>query len=253
MSNQENAHTWTILIADDEEISRNGLRFLITKHFHNIEVLEAANGLECWQILISQPAIALLFVDIHMPGLSGLQICEKIKASSIQVRVVIFSGFRDFEYARQALRYGVTDYLLKPVNPSEILHLLSALQAQDTAATEPELLTDKQDSLIVERLRTWIHGHLHEEITLTDFCEKFHYSVSYLSTLFKKETGKGFLEYLVDCRMQRARHLLLDPSLRITDIARQAGYTNAKAFSITFRKTFGITPTEYREKSGFDS
>jgi two-component system response regulator YesN len=68
--------------------------------------------------------------------------------------------------------------------------------------------------------------------------------------LFKKEIGIGFQEYLLDCRMQRARHLLQDPALRISDIAQQVGYTNPKAFSIAFRKACSIPPTEYREMRG---
>jgi transcriptional regulator GlxA family with amidase domain len=68
--------------------------------------------------------------------------------------------------------------------------------------------------------------------------------------LFKKEIRTSFQEYLLDCRMQRAKHLLLDPTLRISGIAQQVGYTNPKAFSIAFHEACGIPPTEYREMRG---
>jgi two-component system response regulator YesN len=246
MSDQMASHALQILVADDENVIRSGLKFIITQRFHDIEVLEASNGLMCWDMLQAHPQIPLMFVDIRMPGMDGLRICEKVKTEGLPTRTVIVSGFRDFEYARHALGYGVTDYLLKPVNPSDVLRLINELLGQDI--TEAEQAHDKNERLIIEHLRTWIHDHLHSEITLTDLSERFHYSASYLSALFKKETGKGFLEYLVDCRMQRAKHLLLDPSLRIADIARQVGYTNAKAFSMAFRKAYSITPTAYREK-----
>nr|HET6903281.1 helix-turn-helix transcriptional regulator [Ktedonobacteraceae bacterium] len=87
-------------------------------------------------------------------------------------------------------------------------------------------------------------------VTLLDLSRRFHYSVSYISMLFKKEIGTGFQEYLFDCRMQRAKHLLLDPTLRISHIAQQVGYTNPKAFSIAFHKACGIPPTDYRERRG---
>jgi YesN/AraC family two-component response regulator len=247
MIDQQNTYPFRVLVADDEKATRQGLRFLIQENDQTIEVLEATNGLQCWEMLceVVQPA-QLAFIDIRMPGMDGLMICEKARAQNLPIKIVIISGFRDFEYARLALRYGVADYLLKPVNPSDVALHVRELQAQGMAAADP--LKEKQERLVIERVRTWIHNHLHEEITLNDLAEKLCYAPSYLSALFKKETGKGFLEYLIDCRVQRARHLLLDPSLRISDIAIQVGYTNAKAFSIAFRKAYNITPTEYRER-----
>jgi two-component system response regulator YesN len=243
----ENQQRSMILVADDERAIRQGLRALITRHYRDLAVIEASSGQECWDLLRSEPSIHLAFVDIRMPELNGLQICERKKAAELPTKIVIISGFRDFEYARQALRYGVVDYLLKPVNPSDVLRLVQeALTAPPPFAGSAE----RQERLIIEQIRTWIHDHLHEDITLLDLSHRFHYSVSYLSMLFKKEIGKGFQEYLLDCRLQRAKHLLLDPALRIADIAQQVGYTNPKAFSMAFHKAYGFPPTEYREMRG---
>jgi two-component system response regulator YesN len=244
---QKQERAYKVLVADDERVIRQGLQVLITRHYRELTVLEASNGQECWDILSTEPQIRLAFVDIRMPEINGLQICEKMKTAGLPVKIVIISGFRDFEYARQALRYGVVDYLLKPVNPSDVLRLVHEAVTVPPLASE---LIEKQERLIIEQIRKWIHDHLHEDITLLDLSQRFHYSVSYVSMLFKKEIGTGFQEYLLDCRMQRAKHLLLDPALRISDIAQQVGYTNPKAFSIAFRKACGIPPTEYREMRG---
>jgi two-component system response regulator YesN len=244
---QKRERTHRVLVADDERVIRQGLQVLITRHYRELTVLEASNGQECWDILSTEPQIRLAFVDIRMPEINVLQICEKMKTAGLPVKVVIISGFRDFEYARQALRYGVVDYLLKPVNPSDVLRLVREAVTVPLLAAE---LTERQERLVIEQIRKWIHDHLHEDMTLLDLSQRFHYSVSYISMLFKKEIGTGFQEYLLDCRMQRAKHLLLDPALRISDIAQQVGYTNPKAFSISFRKACGIPPTEYREMRG---
>ena len=236
-----------ILVADDERMSREGLQILIARHYREIHVLEATNGQECWDLLNTEPQIRLALVDIRMPELDGLQVCEKIKAAGLPVKVAIISGFRDFDYARQAFRYGVADYLLKPVNPSDVLRLVhEAVQVPPLTAD----LIAKQERLLIEQVRAWVHDHLHQDITLIDLSQRFHYSLNHVSMLFKKEIGTGFQEYLLDCRMQRAKHLLLDPTLRIADIAQQVGYTNPKAFSISFRKVCGLPPTEYREMRG---
>jgi len=236
-----------ILVADDERVIRQGLQVLITRHYRDLPVVEASNGLECWNVLKTEPQIRLAFIDIRMPEMNGLQICEKVKTAGVAVKMVIISGFRDFDYARQALRYGVIDYLLKPVNPSDVLRLVHEAVMTPLPARQ---LSERQERLIVEEMRRWIHDHLHEDMTLHDLSRRFHYSVSYVSMLFKKEMGTGFQEYLLDCRMQRAKHLLLDPALRISHVAEQVGYTNPKAFSIAFRKACGIPPTEYREMRG---
>ncbi|GHO77701.1 putative two-component response regulator [Ktedonobacter sp. SOSP1-85] len=244
---QKQEQTHRVLVADDERMIRQGLQVLITRHYRELTVLEASNGQQCWDILSTEPETRLAFVDIRMPQINGLQICEKVKTADLPVKIVIISGFRDFEYARQALRYGVVDYLLKPVNPSDVLRLVH--EAVTTPLPPPEL-TERQERLVIEQIRKWIHDHLHEDMTLLDLSQRFQYSVNYISMLFKKEIGTGFQEYLLDCRMQRAKHLLLDPALRISEIAQQVGYTNPKAFSISFRKACGIPPTEYREMRG---
>jgi two-component system response regulator YesN len=244
---QKHEQTHRILVADDERMIRQGLQVLLSRHYRELTVLEASNGQECWNILNTEPLIQLAFVDIRMPELDGLQVCEKIKTAGLPVKVVIISGFRDFDYARQALRYGVADYLLKPVNPSDVLRLIQEVVRVAPLTAE---LIEKQERLLIEQVRLWIYDHLHEDITLLDLSHQFHYSVNYLSMLFKKEIGTGFQEYILACRMQRAKHLLLDPALRISDIAQQVGYTNPKAFSIAFRKACGIPPTECRELRG---
>ncbi|HET8843184.1 MAG TPA: response regulator [Ktedonobacteraceae bacterium] len=236
-----------VLVADDERMIRQGLQLVITRHYRELMVVEATNGQQCWNLLTTKPQIQLAFVDIRMPELDGLQVCEKIKRAGLPIKVAIISGFRDFEYARQALRYGVADYLLKPVNPSEVLRLVHEIAQVPPLPAE---FLEKQERLLIEQVRTWVHDHLHQDITLIDLAGRFHYSLNYVSMLFKKEIGMGFQEYLLDCRMQRAKHLLLDPALRIADIAQQVGYTNPKAFSIAFRKVCGLPPTDYREMRG---
>jgi two-component system response regulator YesN len=239
-----------ILVADDERMSREGLQILISRHYHELPVVEATNGQECWNLLNTEPQIQLALVDIRMPELDGLQVCEKIKTAGLPVKVAIISGFRDFDYARQAFRYGVADYLLKPVSPSDVLRLVHEVVQVPPLSAD---LLEKQERLLIEQVRTWVHDHLHQDITLIDLSQRFHYSLNYISMLFKKEIGTGFQEYLLTCRMQRAKHLLLDPTLRIADIAQQVGYTNPKAFSIAFRKTCGLPPTECREMRGRES
>ncbi|GCE30012.1 DNA-binding response regulator [Dictyobacter alpinus] len=243
-----------VLVADDKAAIRTGLAHMVTRISPQLQVLEAANGLEAWKLISTSASLQLAFIDIRMPGLDGLQLCEQIRKSPYTIRIAIISAFREFDYARQALRFGVVDYLLKPINPADITRLVQEVIVNTSpGVTSTNGSEDKRTSFVIDKVREWIYKHLEQDITLAEIAESLHYTPNYLSALFKREVGKGFQEYLADCRMQRAASLLQESSLRMTDIAAHVGYTNPRAFSTTFKRTHNITPTEYREKYGRNS
>jgi len=232
-----------VLIVDDEASIRKGMSFLIRSRFGlKVEILEASNGSEAWDLALKHRHIKIVFADIRMPGLDGLELCRRMRSEGYPYKIVLISGFKDFEYARQSIKYQVTDYLLKPTNPSEVIQLVTeALGVPD----EPD---SKPVRAIVEKVRAYVHSKLDQEITISEIAEQLHYSPNYFSYLFKKEIGQGFQEYLTECRMVRAAQLLKDTTMKMQEISHMVGYTNSKAFAIAFRKKFGYTPSEYREK-----
>lgn len=108
----------TILIVDDEKLERNGIKFLLKREEEELEILEAENGKAALGILGTRP-VDILFSDIKMPYMNGLELTKKAREMYPGMEIVIFSGYNDFTYARDALRYGVVDYVLKPVDPTE--------------------------------------------------------------------------------------------------------------------------------------
>lgn len=108
----------TILIVDDEKLERSGIKFLLKRENEELEILEAENGKAAMGILTSRK-VDLLFSDIKMPYMNGLELAEKARELAPEMEIVIFSGYNDFTYARDAMRYGVVDYVLKPVDPEE--------------------------------------------------------------------------------------------------------------------------------------
>ena len=108
-----------ILIADDEELVRIGLRDILRGNAQDDEVYEAVNGrtlIETAREL--KPDIC--FVDIRMPGINGLEAIEELSKDFPEISWIILSGYSDFDYARKALSLGVLDYLLKPVTEAEV-------------------------------------------------------------------------------------------------------------------------------------
>lgn len=102
---------------------------------------------------------------------------------------------------------------------------------------------------IIEPIEQYIQAHLAEEITLREIANKFSYSANHMGFLFKEQTGESFNDYLVRNRMEKARNLLQEPTLKIYEVADQVGYKSLAYFSRLFREHYGITPGDYRKQS----
>src|SRR5262249_20315947 len=114
-----------ILIADDESLARTTLRSILHQWQMPLETLEdAPNGEEMVE-LVRRHTPDIVFVDIRMPKLDGLEAIKRAKALAPDAQWLILTGFSEFTYAQEALRIGVSDYLLKPVDPSEVRRVVA--------------------------------------------------------------------------------------------------------------------------------
>ena len=107
-----------LLIVDDERIEREGIKMLLKNMHFPVEIVEAENGRKACEIL-EQQEIDLLLTDIRMPFMSGMELVRRTREMNKDIPIAIFSGFGEFAYAQEAIKYGVTDYILKPVKPKE--------------------------------------------------------------------------------------------------------------------------------------
>ena len=118
-----------ILIVEDELKIRNGMAKLITAHTDHTIVGEAKNGKEGLEMILRfHPE--LVITDIRMPQMDGLQMVEEVKNLGLGCHIIVLSGYSDFEYAQKALRFGVDDYLLKPLAPEDVIGMLDKIQAR---------------------------------------------------------------------------------------------------------------------------
>lgn len=136
-----------ILIADDEFYARKALIQIIQDWSSSLSVFEAQNGKEAQAMLEKKP-IDLVFTDIRMPMLDGLQLSALIFADYPQVTNVIVSGFDDFKYAQEAIIYNVKKYLLKPVEKNEVYTILEQ---------ERKKLISRSNLQICEKIRFILH------------------------------------------------------------------------------------------------
>ncbi|MEO3945469.1 response regulator [Gorillibacterium sp. CAU 1737] len=148
-----------ILIVDDESFVRRSLsEMLHTAGAKWTVVGEAENGLAALQMLEQEP-VDLIISDIRMPGMDGLQLAEQVKLHHPHTEVVLLTGYQDFTYARQAIQFGVKDYLVKPSSVEAILDLVTGLSDQsEKRKQEAQLNRLRQKNLLEKRLHDLLYG-----------------------------------------------------------------------------------------------
>lgn len=99
----------------------------------------------------------------------------------------------------------------------------------------------------IREVKKYIEENYMQEISLGQLAELVDMNASYLSSVFKKETGMAYSEYLILCRVKQASRLLVETNMSISEIAHQSGYQDARYFSKQFSKQVGLKPSEYRK------
>ncbi|MFD2328089.1 response regulator [Cohnella sp. GCM10020058] len=141
-----------ILVVDDQRIERTGIQFLIREYRLELEVVEAENG-EAALDYIRHHDLDILFTDIRMPFMDGLSLAEQTRKLKPDVKIVIFSAYGEFEYAKKAMELHVHHYVLKPVQDEEFLNAMRSVlelcekEKQEKARTH-RLMTEYRNALM---------------------------------------------------------------------------------------------------------
>jgi two-component system response regulator YesN len=121
---------YSLLIVDDERWVRQGLRFTIDWQAEGVEVLgEAEDGEEALKFIQTQTP-DIIITDIKMPRMDGLALIETVKKHNLPSKIIIISGYSDFSSAQKAIRYGASDYVLKPIEETLVLEVVRKCIAQ---------------------------------------------------------------------------------------------------------------------------
>ncbi|MBT2729550.1 response regulator [Bacillus sp. ISL-75] len=253
-------NTKTILIVDDEPRTRQGLKkTLDTWANGNYQIFTASNGEEAMEVMLQQK-VHILITDIRMPEITGLQLLKIAKEQNIYPVIIVISAYSEFEYAQEALRLGVINYLLKPISKKALIEAVEdavqAVEKQERAGIIKKVVDEKlvhansQNLSNREPIREaidYINNHLKNELTQKEVADHVHLNPSYLSVLFKEHVKLTFSEYVTRRRIQRAKDLLISTTLPINDIAEESGYKTAKYFIKIFKELEGMTPSSYRK------
>lgn len=277
---------YNLLIVDDEEIEREGLRMLIERGPFPFCVRLADSGEEALALLEGFDC-DLLITDIKMAETDGLALCEKAKEKNPDLKTIVISAYGEFAYTKEAIRLKVDDYLLKPVVPEQFHEVIRGMcvqlehlkQREQLLAAymganifQKEIILEKLKKLdqkvepgealppdgimpgkVVQQVIALIEQNYGRDIGLQWLAEQVYLSPGYLSSLFKQEVGKSVTQYLTIFRLETAKRLLENTNLKISYIGEQVGYSNSSYFGVIFKNYFGATAAQVRRDSGHSS
>jgi YesN/AraC family two-component response regulator len=242
-----------VLIVDDDAPVRSFMRIALEDTASSIEAPDGEQALQALERLGGR-TLDLLLLDYVMPNRSGLEVLRAVRRHWPWIPVVIITGFGSEDVAIHALRAGARDYLRKPIDVDQLRQTVVALTAKRAPGTPPgaETLMAASHSPRpihrgIARALEYASGHCTEFITLSQVARQASLSKFHFCRLFHREMGLSFRQYLHGLRVRRARALLADPNLSVTEVAYAAGFNDLSNFDKVFRKIVGISPRAYRK------
>lgn len=238
---------YRVMIIDDEQKIKNLLKLTIKWEMLGFEVVgEASSGIEAINT-IDELNPDVLFVDIRMPFMDGIEFAKLAIERYPYLKIVMLTAFNDFDYARECIGIGVTNYLLKPINKIEINDTLTNIKKEldRHAPCEEREQVDEVKLSSIGKVREYVIEHFKEpELNLTSVALKFGFNASYLSRAFKEETGVSFIDFLNGCRMEYAISLSKENQY-MYQVAAEVGIPDPNYFGKCFKKYTGLSFSNY--------
>lgn len=239
-----------IMIVDDEPKIRRGMKTLLEEQdgFEVIGIYDNAMS-SLSDMAEKQPNV--LITDIKMPEYSGLDLIEKIREKDKNLYIIILSGYGSFKYAQRAIRSGVYRYLTKPTNPRELISVLREIELKIEGGNRTVSKSEENESvevgnLLIRKALDYIELHYAEKIGLKTLSDALYISPNYFSDLFRRHMKVKFSDFLIEYRLKKACILLKKPEYKVSEISEMVGFRDSTYFSTVFKKTYNLTPLEYK-------
>ena len=233
-----------LLIADDENLELKVLEKTVKKHFvDELEIFDSSNGRKASQICDEvKPDIALL--DIEMPGMNGIELAKYIKEKYAECIIIFITAYDRFDYAIEAMHIKSFDYLLKPWKEERLCELINTAIENVRSMQKTDSIVHSQKDII----KDYIERNYKKDISAKDVAGILGYSDVYFSKVFKQLFDDNFINYLTKIRIDRAKVLLKDVSFNIKEVGKSVGYADSNYFTKVFKRSIGMSPSEYRGK-----
>lgn len=264
-SDNSNSDYHLLIVEDNEE-----LLLLMREIFHKFyNVTTATNGREALEY-IKENNVDVIISDIIMPEMNGLELCQCIKSdiSTSHIIVILLTSDTNVKIQIDSYKMGADAYVAKPFKTSILNAQLEGLlrkrrmsQIEFTSNPTESIISDVSFTLLdqqfIKKALNIVEDNLSDaNLDVTILADKLNMSRSTLTRKIKAITGNTPLDFIKDIKMQHARQMLENKTATVADVIIALGYSDHKNFTNTFKKTFGITPSDYLKKESnkeFDS
>lgn len=258
-----------LLMVNDLELTVNTMKEEIPWERYGIDEVFVAYNVAEGQHVILQHRIDLLLCDIEMPGEYGIALIRWIRNNGYDIDCILLTCHAEFNYAREAITLNCQDYLLLPASYETIGETVKSVvdrrsqRLQNTRLQEygkswlkskeeqvnQEMDSSKSPKKVVEECTAYILQNLNrEELSVNEIAAHFYLNPIYLNRIFKKQNKITISQFMIREKMSLAAQLLKNPDSSAIAVANQVGYQNYSYFSTMFKKYYGCTPSQYREK-----
>ena len=255
----------SMIIVDDEHIILESLMTLIDWKSIGVDVIGSADNGEAAVDMVIKLKPDIILSDISMPYATGLEMLETIRRNNIKSEVIFITAYGKFEYAREAIRHGAFDYILKPIDEKLLLAAVSRCAARIRCGPGGQETADKMQAdesissninnerihssvRLVRQCIRIIHEQYSTDISLSSVAQQLYISSNYLSKIFSAETGKSFSRYLLEYRIGIAKKLLCQTNDKVYEIAYHVGYPDVVHFTKVFKQVAGVSPNRFRNQ-----
>lgn len=254
---------YRVLIVDDDDVIVTSLCRSLPWTDYSCEVVGTANEGESALKLAQYFHPDILFTDISMPDIDGIHLIVAMRKILPNLQITVLSAFADFDYAKRAIRLGVTNYVLKPISFVELEESLSEMTAHlDKLASsfespksvptpkvvEEEPAPEDSGNFILNNALQYIENNYTQKLTLAGVADEIYVSQWHLSKIISKYSDGSFNDMVNGVRISHAKELLSNPTYKIQDISEEVGFNSVNHFARTFKSIEKCSANEYRNQ-----
>ena len=195
--------------------------------------------------ILKNDTISLIILDYNINNNSGLEILENLQHLQLGIGIIMCALKATKAEIIDSLESGADAFIEKPINMRVLEQKIQKILIKTHYNIERTQSTKQK----IKSFQTYLDSNSQNKVTLKDISEKNHFSYKYFSRRFKEEIGISFSEYRLEQKLNRAKELLKNDALSVTQISEILGYMNPSAFMKIFKQKTGQTPSQFRKEA----
>jgi len=231
-----------VLLVDDEVRLLESCAILLGDHFRVITAPDAMEALE----RLGSEHIDCIVLDIVMPLMDGLEFLQVIRTSGHKVPVIIVTGNSCLQYAEQCADLNVSGYINKPYKIDDLVRRIK--NVLEPVFIPSGDMDDNDFAGLSSRLKEvleYIGLNYQRPLTLRTIARELSASSDYIGKLLKQDLGLSFSMYINGIRVEKAKSMIIEGDLSISDIAARTGFGSEQNFFKQFKRHTGVTPKRF--------